>query len=359
MTMKRSKSEQLKAVPDPLENQQRAARKPERETYNVYRLPSDDDDANAEKEFLLTLPLDVDVERRIKRDYGAGSYRVERRRAGRFVSFTEMHFGELPRHEDINEREGNAGEDLEERLAPMIAQVVEDVLEARRVERERTKALRPNPSSRTTMQTIEQAPDPVGDALRLLREFKALERETAPPAQTKSEPTINDEDRALMMLLKDRGMRSRITSSLFSLVGNGDGEASAPWYGQLLNELTQRPALAERLLDRIFPNKKKASAESGDDEPEEPQSAEDVCADYLMEKCAANEPVTLNDEPLRALAVSSPSAYQELVLGLQAGSVDQIIAHLSEQFEGARFVLRTPHARGWIEQLKEIAAVVV
>jgi hypothetical protein len=355
MTMKRLQPEQLKAVPEPSESQRRATRKPERETFVVYRLP-DEGDADAEKEFLLTLPIDQDVERRIKREYGAGSYRVERRRGGRYVSVTEMHFDELPQREpDPEEVETSLPDDFEER----VARTVIEVLDARRIQRGREKALRPNPSPQRAVGTATEAPDPVGDALRLLREFKALERETAPPAQTKSEPTINDEDRALMLLLKDRDMRSRITSSLFSVVGNGDGEASAPWYGQLLNELTQRPALAERLLDRIFPNKKKASAESGDDEPEEPQSAEDVCADYLMEKCAANEPVTLNDEPLRALAVSSPSEYQELVLGLQAGSVDQIIAHLSNQFETARIVLRAPHARSWIEQLKKLAAVVV
>ncbi len=350
--MKRTQAEQLKAVPDPLENEQRAARKPERETYNVYRLPSDDD-ADAEKEFLLTLPVDVDVERRIKREYGAGSYRVERRRAGRFVSVTEMHFDEPPQRED--ERESGAPEDLEERLVPIIAQVVDDVLEARRVERERTKALRSNPSLQTTTHATGQAPDPVGDALRLLHGFKQLERETSPPAQTKNEPTISDEDRALMMLLKDRDMRSRITSSLFAVVGNGDGdgETNSSWVTQAIRALEQRPEITMRILDRLMPLPKEPTP---DDEEDGEIDLEESCIDYLLEKCAANEAITLNEEPVRALAVANPQGYKDFLGLINLASVEQIIEHLSKEFDLARIVLRAPHARAWFVRLKELAS---
>jgi hypothetical protein len=359
MTMKRTQSEQLKAVPDPLENEQRAARKPERETYNVYRLPSDDDDADAEKEFLLTLPVDVDVERRIKREYGAGSYRVERRRAGRFVSVTEMHFDEPPQQrEDAGERESGVPEDLEERLAPIIAQAVDDVLEARRIERERTKALRSNPSSQATTQATGQAPDPVGDALRLLHGFKQLERETSPPAPTKSEPTISDEDRALMMLLKDRDMRSRITSSLFAVVGNGDGdgETNSSWVTQAIRALEQRPELTMRILDRLMPAPKEPPPDADDEDGE--IDLEESCVTYLLEKCAANESVTLNDEPVRALAVANPQGYKDFIGLIQLASVEQIVEHLSKEFDLARIVLRAPHAHAWFVRLKELAAAV-
>jgi hypothetical protein len=358
--MKRTQAEQLKVVPDPLENEQRAARKPERETYNVYRLPSDDDDADAEKEFLLTLPVDVDVERRIKREYGAGSYRVERRRGGRFVSVTEMHFDEPPpSREDVKEREDSAPEDLEERLAPVIAQVVEHILETRRIERERSKALRPNPSPRAIMQTTEQAQapaDPVGDALRLLREFKKLEQETSPPAQTKTEPAISDEDRALMMLLKDGDMRARITSSLFSVVGNSDGEVRQPtFFQQVLGAFEQRPKLAARILDRVMPETKEPPADADDDDAEE-VSIEDSCISYLIEKCAANESVTLEDAPVRALAMANPAGFKEFLGLLNLASVEQIVEHLSAEFDLARVVLRAPHVHAWFVRLKELVA---
>jgi hypothetical protein len=352
MTIKRTQLDQLKAVPEPLENKQRTARKPERETYAVYRLPDEDDDANTEREFLLTLPADQDVERRIKRDYGAGSYRVERRRGGRFVSVTEMHFDEPPRHE-ANATESAVPEDLEFR----IAQAVDDVLEARRAERARAKALRPNPTApqTTTAQATEQAPDPVGDALRLLREFKQLERETSPPAPTKSEPSISDDDRALMLILKDSGMRERITASLFSAVSSNDG-APPPWYAHVYKEFSQRPAFAERLLDRVFPKKEKASADNADDETEAAESDGDKCFNYLMEKCAANEFVTLDDEPLRAFALSSPDDYKQFIESIKLANADQIIAYLSDQYDIARVVLRVPHARAWMENFKRVIA---
>jgi hypothetical protein len=352
MTRSRTQSDQLKAVPEPVENRQRTTRKPERETYAVYRLP-DEDDANTEREFLLTLPVDQDVERRIKKDYGAGSYRVEHRRGGRFVSVTEMHFDEPPRHE-AGAPESSLPEDLEFR----IAQAVDDVLEARRVERERAKALRPNPTGpaprSTTAQATEQVHDPVGDALRLLREFKQLERETSPPAPTKSEPNISDDDRALMWLLKDSAMRSRITSNLFSMVGSGDGATPPPWYAHVVTELNQRPVLIDRLLNRFFPPK--MNAENDDEEAEDTESIADKCIDYLMEKCAANEPVTLDDEPLRALAVASPSGYKDILEGLRIASAEQIMAHLSSQNDTARVVLRVPHARAWVEDFKRAIA---
>jgi hypothetical protein len=349
--MKRTQSDQLKAVPEPLENRQRTARKPERETYAVYRLPDEDDDANAEREFLLTLPADQDVERRIKRDYGAGSYRVERRRGGRFVSVTEMHFDEPPRHE-AGAPESTLPDDLEFR----IAQAVDDVLEARRAERVRAKALRPNPTAPApqTAQATEQAPDPVGDALRLLREFKQLERETSPPAPTKNEPNISDDDRALMLILKDSGMRERITSNLLSAVSNNDG-APPPWYAHVFKEFSQRPAFAERVLDRILPKKK--VSDDDNDETEETESLVDKCFGYLIEKCAANEPVTLNDEPLRVLAVTSPDDYKQIIEGLQIASVEQIIAYMSDKYDVARVVLRVPHGRAWVEDFKRAIVV--
>jgi hypothetical protein len=354
MTTKLSQAEQLKAVPAPLEHRQKAARKLERETFAVYRLPDLDDDANTEREFLLTLPVDQDVERRIKKDYGAGSYRVERRRGGRFVSVTEMHFDEPPQRED--ERESGVPEDLEERLAPIIAQAVDDVLEARRVERERTKALRLNPSSQATPQATGQAPDPVGDALRLLHGFKQLERETSPPAPTKSEPSISDEDRALMMLLKDRDMRSRITSSLFAVVGNGDGdgETNSSWVTQAIRALEQRPELTMRILDRFMPAPKEPPPDDDDEDGE--IDLEESCVTYLLEKCAANESVTLNDEPVRALAVANPQGYKDFLGLINLASVGQIVEHLSKEFDLARIVLRAPHAHAWFVRLKELAA---
>ncbi len=354
MTMKRPQLDQLKAVPDPLENQQRAARKLERETFAVYRLPDEDDDASAEREFLLTLPVDQDVERRIKKDYGAGSYRVERRRGGRYVSVVEMHFDELPQREEASATESSVPEDFDERLA----QAVEEVLEARRIERQRARAVKSNPApSVPPQQPAAVAPDPLDELVRTVTVLKQLGVPIgeAPRART-TEAKKDEDDRVMLSLLKDSSLRRRVASSITSLIGDSD-TTDRHWLEVAADALERHPKLVTRIADisaRFLP--KKEEPDDGDDDAA--VSVEDRCADYLLEKCAANEPVTLQDEPLRALAVSSPSEYQELVLGLQAGSVDQIIAHLSEQFEGARFVLRTPHARGWIERLKELAASV-
>jgi hypothetical protein len=367
MTMKRTQAEQLKVVPDPLENQQRAARKPERETYNVYRLPTDDDDVDAEKEFLLTLPVDVDVERRIKREYGAGSYRVERRRAGRFVSVTEMHFDEpLPSREDVNEREGSAPEDLAERLVPVIAQVVENVLEARRIERERAKLLRPNPSPRAIMQTTEQAQtpaDPVGDALRLLREFKKLEAETAAqsPAATTSAPQLSDEDRVTLALFKNADLLGTITSGITrALTAATGGKVTEPEGGieKVLNFVERNPkvvASVDSKIDRVV-----NYFTHGKNDDDEESSEETPLADQVLElaraRCAANEPITLDDPLLVKIREQEPEQYQELLFNLQNATVDQLITAFGAEDVSFALILKAPHAREWVSRLKELVA---
>jgi hypothetical protein len=355
--MKRSQAEQLKAVPDPLENQKRAARKPERETFAVYRLPDEGDDVNTEREFLLTLPVDQDVERRIKRDYGAGSYRVEHRRGGRFVSVTEMHFDEPLQREDVGGREGDAPEDFDER----VAQAVEDFLETRRAERARARALRPNTAPSVPLQQPAAAPDPLNDLVRTVAVLKQLGvpiGEVSPRAAATEAPKDKDEDdRVLLSLLKDRSLRQRITSSIASMVGDPDASEPQAWYVQVMQTLEAQPKLATKivgLFDRVLPAVQEDSG--GDDEAaDSAASVEDKCTAYLVEQCAANAVVTFKDAPLQELAEKSPDNYQELVDSLKIASVDQIIEHMRENFAGGRLVLSTPHARSWIERLKEAA----
>ncbi len=367
MTRRQPQSEQLKAVPDPSESQRRAARKPERETFAVYRLPDADDDANAEREFLLTLPVDQDVERRIKREYGAGSYRVERRRGGRFVSVTEMHFDEPPPHrEDVSEREsGIVPEDLEERIA--IA--VDEVLEVRRAERARARALRPNPApSVPPQQPAAVAPDPLNELVRTVAVLKQLGvaiGEAPPRVNSAEAPKDKDEDdRVLLSLLKDRGLRQRIASSITSLVGDPDASEPQAWYVQMMQAFGEQPQLAARVLglvERVLPLKKEESSATGDagDDEAEVISPEDACVNYLMEKCVANEEITLDDEPIRALSSANPNGYKEFIGLVQMLSVEQVMEYLKGEFETARIPLRAPHAKAWFVRLKELAAAVV
>jgi hypothetical protein len=353
MTRRQPQSEQLKAVPDPLESQRRAARKPERETFAVYRLPDLDDDANAEREFLLTLPVDQDVERRIKKDYGAGSYRVERRRGGRFVSVTEMQFIAARDSEtDAGERESDAPEDFDER----VAQAVEDILEARRAERARARALKPNPAPSVPLQQPAAATDPLNDLVRTVSVLKQLGvpiGEVSHAAAT--EAPKDEDDRVLLSLLKDRTLRQRITASIASMVGDPDASEPQAWYVHMMQALETQPQLTSKLfglIDRVMPSVK--ADDAGDDEGE--VDLEEACINYLLEKCAANESVTLNDEPVRALAVANPQGFKEFIGLINLASVEQIIEHLSKEFDLARVVLRAPHAHAWFVRLKELAA---
>jgi hypothetical protein len=366
MSRRKLHTEQLQAVPDPVERQQKTTRKPERETLNVYRLPDDDDDASAEREFLLTLPVGVDVERRIKREYGAGHYRIETRRGGRFVSVYEMHFDEPPRREESDERESSVPEDLEERLAPMIAQVVDEVLEVRRAERERARALRPNPSLRAITQTTEQAQtpaDPVGDALRLLREFKKLEAETAPqsPAATTSAPQLSDEDRVTLALFKNADLLGTITSGITrALTAATGGKVIEPEGGieKVLNFVERNPkvvASVDSKIDRVVNYFTHGKNDDDDGSSEETPLADQVL-ELARERCAANEPITLDDPLLVKIREQEPEQYQELLFNLQNATVDQLITAFSAEDVSFALILKAPHAREWVSRLKELVA---
>jgi hypothetical protein len=111
------------------------------------------------------------------------------------------------------------------------------------------------------------------------------------------------------------------------------------------------------LVERVLPFKKEESGDAGDDGAEV-VSLEDACMNYLMEKCVANEPITLNDEPIRALATANPDGYKEFIGLVQLASVEQLMAYLSQEYEVARLPLRAPHAPAWFAQLKEQAAAV-
>jgi hypothetical protein len=354
MSRRQPQLDQLKAVPDPSDNQHTAPRKPERETFVVYRLPDDDEDASGEREFLLTLPIDADVERRIKRDYGAGSYRIERRRGGRYVSVYEFQVDEpLQRESEPEDVETILPDDFEER----VARTVIKVLEARRIERAGEKAHRLNPSP-SVLQQSQPTTTPVDPLDNLVRTVNTLKQLGVPIGETpkaKATETPKDEDdRVLLSLLKDGELRRRVTGSISSMVGGADA-VDRHWVEVAADALERHPKLATRLIDlgeRFFP--KREDSDDGDDDAA--ASVEDRCTDYLLEKCAANEPVTLNDAPLRELATQSPDEYAELIAGLQALNAEEIISYFSDKFDGARLVLRTPHARGWVERLKEVAA---
>ncbi len=353
MSRRKPLIEPLQAVPDPLETRQRAARKPERETFVVYRLP-DDDGASGEREFLLTLPIDIDVERRIKRDYGAGHYRIETRRGGRFVSVYELHMDEPPQR-DLEREEGQASlpDDFEER----VARTVIEVLEARRIERAREKTHKSNPSPNVQQQSQPTVTpvDPLDNLVRTVNTLKQLGVPIGETPKANGTATTKDEDdRVLLSLLKDGELRRRVTGSISSLVGGAD-TADRHWLEVAADALERHPKLVMRLGDlgeRFFP--KREDSDDGDDDAA--ASVEDRCTDYLLEKCAANEPVTLNDAPLRELATQSPDEYAELIAGLQALNAEEIISYFSDKFDGARLVLRTPHARSWVDRLKEVAA---
>jgi hypothetical protein len=212
------------------------------------------------------------------------------------------------------------------------------------------------------------APDPLNELVRTVAVLKQLGvaiGEAPPRVNSAEAPKDKDEDdRVLLSLLKDRGLRQRIASSITSLVGDPDASEPQAWYVQMMQAFGEQPQLAARVLglvERVLPLKKEESSATGDagDDEAEVISPEDACVNYLMEKCVANEEITLDDEPIRALSSANPNGYKEFIGLVQMLSVEQVMEYLKGEFETARIPLRAPHAKAWFVRLKELAAAVV
>ncbi len=157
----------------------KAANKPERESWAMYRLIESDDASDVEqREALGTLPIEADYERHIKRNYGAGRFRIEHRRNGRFVSVTEFSVQPQASINTVDALEDYEGDEpqaveLPENFDERIAHIVVATLDARD-RAERTRAAQSSP--------VSQA-DSIGSLAETVRALKELQQSIMPPPQ--------------------------------------------------------------------------------------------------------------------------------------------------------------------------------
>ncbi len=193
-----------------------------RETVSVYRLPEFDEDGRAdhlaEREFLLTLPAGTDYERVIKRMYGEGHYRVERRCNGRFRSVSEFHLDELPKREPVQVKDEESDLDLvedDERLE----QIVNTALEAQRTEFEKVLA-----TLRTFQPASMQQPSPadsVRDSMNLLKELLAMNAQLNP---TPVQPQLDEETVLTRAIVSNTGLLEKVINRAVGAVGRAEGQ---------------------------------------------------------------------------------------------------------------------------------------
>jgi AcrR family transcriptional regulator len=193
---------------------------------------------------------------------------------------------------------------------------------------------------------------------------KALRGEQ-PPVKTEEaqQPRLSAEDELTLTLAHNSDLLPRIIERMTNTISLG-GETpprTRSMGEQILETVKESTVLqskAGRAFDRVLNRFLPEPDGGGDDEDggdesdgDSPEEIANACSNYILEKCAANEPIKFTDEPVKRFAQAVPAAWAELLESLKVAPVELVIGHFSnpEEFPGwYASVLKAPHAQRWI-----------
>lgn len=341
-------------------------RKPPREAVAVYRLPEFDEtlrpDQQAEREFIGTFPHDSDYEGAIKKLHGAGHYRIEHRRNGRFVSVHELHFDEPPPafEPDMDDENGADDYDLDERIAAAVAVAL--AADRRAQERERIA-----PAQATPPPSSPRATDPVRDAMRLIKEFREFGAEFMPSPSasvtTEVPESITTEKALLHLISQDEGALDGVRAKLLN-TERGEGWAETirttiktvtsdlPGILALLGVTGQKPAQAvnqkphaPRAVAPPVPSEQVEAGDEGD-----AMTYEEMLQQLLV-NLATNEPPIESVGMFREVLSGSPE-YAPMIAGMIYLPIDDLMEQI-KQVPALAMTEQIPHAKKWFEGLQK------
>jgi hypothetical protein len=357
----------------------------------IYSLPNFDldgrTDGGAEKRFVTALPEQANHERLIKQIAGAGHYRVEVRRSGRFVSSHAFHIEPEPSPQPqmqatvprVEEASGGSATDV----AVIVRGAVEAALQAQAQANQQTTA-----SQAASLNQFKET-------LTLMREMQGLTKELMPetpkqvsaPNAANSEP-LTTEQAVLKIIASDDDALERVASRLLdrndapeSFVSRALGSVlmkAADNLPLILSSLAtisaQRSAATKQAQQRTAPPspvepeqhaapmvepEQAAPVETPfyvvtpapvKDEDDEPLTVEN-CLEDLVGDLNLNAPVAgaVNDILALHAEGGETAQYVDLMMSNPASVVLQI---LTTQMPNAAELLNVPHAEAWLEKLR-------
>ncbi len=354
----------------PRASQTKRTRKPERDMVSVYRLAEYDETLSAEqqpeREFIGTFPFDSDYEGAIKKLSGAGHYRIEQRRGGRFVSYHEAHIDEPPARQvdTIDDEDEPLIEDLDDRIADAVAVALaaERNAQAEREPRAAAQARVESPAARPI--------DPVRDALRLLKEFKELSAELMPApvtsAPVEASGTLTTEKALLHLIAQDEGALDDVRSKLLN-TERGEGWAETirtavktvssdlPGILALLGVTGQKPAQVAHPKPHapraVAPPVPSEQIEAGDEGDEGDAMSYEEILQQLFVNLATNEPPMESVGMFRELVSANPE-YAPMIAGMMYLPIDDLMTQV-QKLPALAATEQIPHAKKWFEGLQK------
>jgi hypothetical protein len=327
---------------------------------SVYRLtePGRHDSAS-QRAFLATLPVTEDLLDSIRDKFGGGNYSLEFKQRGRIKKKGNVSIEGLPDSEN-----DEFDEPLYEPLAP--AEPSEQERRLDRIERALEMILEQGQSG-VQMQAQVAPLNPLTslrDAMKLMQEMQRLNVEMTPARTLVGD---DDEERALVLLLKDENLRSKISTGLMSAIGNGDSVQQEPWFSKVLAAVAQNPVLSARALNLVERLTGTASAvdvpvAASPVMPVGTGAAEEAEADDegndavqiindLIARLATNAPISEGVELVREYVRICPEQATSFGMMMYAPT-DQVLGLLVSNVQGGEQIAQLPHARKWVESLQ-------
>lgn len=359
-----------------------ATKKPPRESWAIYRLIESETEPGLDERISLgTLPIETDVERHIKRVYGAGRFRVEHRRNGRFVSVSEFSIQPTPREESTPDDDGD---DFDEANFPPEAILPDDFDE--RVARIVLATLEAKERAQPARAQAQSTPDPM-EQFRQMRELLKEERKEmrdemramlpkSEPVQTvrNPEPQLTTEKAILHLVSQDESAISEVAGRIL-----GSGKDQDNWstvFKPLLNSLGQNLphllaiAAARSGMTTQPPTSRLASEVAmppaqnppqgngatnapvlGDAEDDEPLTIQDVLAN-LFEDMQEDAPVNDCAQELTTFAADNPD-YATTIEGLMTPPPETVLELLNQATVNKMVgVTGMAHAPAWVGKLQ-------
>jgi hypothetical protein len=212
--------------------------------------------------------------------------------------------------------------------------------------------------------TSKKPVDEMRDAIELVKQLQLVGKEAA--ATNGNGHKGDDEERALLLLLQDASLRSKITSSLLSLSDSSNG-ASRSWPEIVGDVFARNPKLGNRALNtidrivfKIVGGNDSESAldeemvESPDDNVEDEESGSEAMdlIKQLLANLAINAPVAESVNLVRGFSRIYPD--QAPMFGMMIyAPTDEVLKHLVKNFGDGATLAELPHARAWIESLQK------
>jgi hypothetical protein len=250
MTRTKPEADQEAAQQEPLMRERKRTRKPGRDVNEVLRVSEDGEE---EPEFLISLPVHVDVRKFVKRNYGGGDYLIKNRIGGKFKGERELHIEFAPDENLTDDANDDLDADEFEPIMPDAAPTLDPQQLAKIVAATVNATMDAHDRSQRASQGT---PDPM-DTFRQMRELLKEEREemrremkSLLEVQGRTPPAVDDDEETSVakILVKNPAIAERVMSKL---VGASSDAAPEAWYASVAKELSRNPQLLNQGLGAL------------------------------------------------------------------------------------------------------------